>query len=983
MFNSSSVKKSLDLLVQRTTGFQLGTENLAISVEFAQTQLKNQVFTTTNANQILAKCKGLVEKYQLRGDDNKAETMAEAVQMLESRVKKQNSLNSVFDIVSLLLSLSKSATLYNYERLSKPRMHLTPDNNAAIWTEICNDAPLTGDHWSKETVDTDDSDNWSMNESEFLDTPIDEKIQDHACHLQATQSDSGIVSAAFSDYSKHNSIQSQLNQLDLRQEWQEHGETTDLLDTILDTQYWTSVGCRTLVQNVNYDSKDPCSLRPSIAHHESQSFAHLFRPLSSVKYVKEQEIVRECILLLAGLNTTMFAKDKQGKWKWTSKYSVTHLTDDSLANLIQNGVVSVANKIELLRVFATSILEQSFSSVWCVFASCILRHLEKWRKHLLVIEMGMLQPKLATETQTNSLIWLESHVAMHSIPVLCLAELIQHEAFSNPDLNCSKNSISTFTAKLLNLIYSRITIMQLQGNICQMHFLVELFIVTLSPLLDFLDNSMGQGKIDDLYNEFFFKMGEDIPKSNPDYWSKHIMLRSKDDVPIFMTQFISDIVHAIKISKLYTSKAGHCYDKAQQSIADILKLELTEFCKFTDVANPSECLKVKIDECFQNGQGHFEFKAPSIIDLNPKDSINSNWQPFETLIQTALAKALSASLHQSHVKFQDIVFLQSQFQSHLKILHGVFLLLMPDPMSFFCDQLFYKMESHWSGNNDLTRNPLVLQTLFLQVSLETNRDLHAYMDNFLWQWNDVAWMKQPNISKQSFFSKINVTYSCPWSIDLIVGNSGWILYNRIMSLIMYINYARFCLQRVQSWKQTCCGNTVSKSEPDRGVIRLRMKLLHFLISLQTYVMHGILQPESSVFLAMATKKTSVDELILLHSKFVRFLAERLFLTEKAWPILKEIYSILDMCIKIGGIIGTNDPLVFHSAGLNETPYQKSQPKKAEFNANSNLAKLVAMEFQLDDAIRFLVDSLNVMATHVDSSVSIETLALSLSFKNER
>ncbi|KAH9251649.1 hypothetical protein BASA81_010490 [Batrachochytrium salamandrivorans] len=994
-------KQALDRLVQRITGFQPGSENHTVSVKFAVFKFKQQIGLATDPKEIITRCKGLAEKYSLRGDDTKADTILEAVAMLQNIKQPFFSTNVIFDIIPLLFNLSESATAHDYERLPNKNLDLSSQSLLVTWSDICSTEPLVGGHWQQELYENDSSDGWSLDENGHQDhTQFYDGIESPPSSFNRTDS----ARSAKKMYPNANSSYDDtgittIDATHLQFESFELRSQSDMLEALFDAQYWTDAGRRTILHDVPFNPKDSCTLRPSIAYSESKNYDYLFRPLNSVCYVTEPEIIRESLFLLAGLNTTMFTKDQHGLWQWKNSFDVTHLTSTSLASIINEDILLVANEIEEIRSFISSVNQNPHSQTFSAFAASLSGYLLEWHHNLNSVEVKLLTPQLKSGEQTSSLMWLGKHINIHAASLLYIVRVIRKVDFLTMIGPPTTDVCSTHTAKLLNILFSMIIESELQGDIAQLRVLIELFVSTIRPLLDFLNDALNHGMINDQHCEFFLQVDNQITKTDANFWTHCIQPSFGAKIPVFMVPVVADIMHAMKISTFYASKYGNLAHHASESIADMFVNELGKLCDFEYQHEPHGHILAKTvalrwpDNTNKTNQA---FDANSYHRLL-FDTTKSHWRPFNHVVDLAMLAALRPPLQHLHIKFKDMVFTQDHFFVHLEVVHGVFLLLMPDPMTAFCEQLFVKMGSHERGSGELSCSSFALQAIFSEASIGILPMYCSHMDRFHLKWHDFEMLKTTPISPRLFFQNIKISYTCPWSLELVVGPSGWTVYSQVATFIMYINYACFCLQRARIRRRGYSDSNAIKDE--RETVGLRMKLHHFLISLRTYVLHGVLHSESSVLLSAVGTETTIDGLISLHSRFEASLSERLFLSDRAWPVLKEIYTILDMCIGEGSVPASNktsitQDLISKHPGrsdfavgmavsvLSKTSFDFTERFGSDSAASSETKRLLEIERQLDDSLRFLVDSLKVMAAHIDEGAAVEILALSLDFKTE-
>eukprot|EP00842_Homolaphlyctis_polyrhiza_P003327 jgi/Hompol1/3996/HPOL_000692-RA len=310
--------------------------------------------------------------------------------------------------------------------------------------------------------------------------------------------------------------------------------------------------------------------------------------------------------------------------------------------------------------------------------------------------------------------------------------------------------------------------------------------------------------------------------------------------------------------------------------------------------------------------------------------------PFSYAVNSALQAALHPYFTYYNEQFQQLMFVKGSLLETLSAVFGVFLHLSSEIMSIYSFEL---------------------------QRFENRIDLKAFQI----RWTVPSLVQLRSVKARDVFDNITIEYMCTWPSRLLFDKATWTIYQKVHSYVLYMNYARFSLQSVNALKQQ---NNNRDDLSLRQTAKMRMKLMHFINSLQTYVMHGVLQAQSKALLDTMRSETHMDGLMDQHTRFVESLEEHLFLTDRALALRKEIFGIFEMCIEMESIF----------VALQDTrTTTRLVPSPASFLAKARVspavARLIELERLYDDAVRFLVEGLTVMA--VRAGVSVEILALSL------
>ena len=214
----------------------------------------------------------------------------------------------------------------------------------------------------------------------------------------------------------------------------------------------------------------------------------------------------------------------------------------------------------------------------------------------------------------------------------------------------------------------------------------------------------------------------------------------------------------------------------------------------------------------------------------------------------------------------------------MQLLHDIHFLLRSDIMSPFTHNLFQKLES----GSFYHEGPLALQSIFCDAVLGQGLEHQIQLDAFNFHWeNQEAVFNAATPSK--VFDNICIEFVPPWPFNLVLCATGQRTYSRITRFILYMNYARHCLNRVRDWKTSedkSIQTQIHHRTAKKCMIQLRMLLMHFMTSVQTYVMHGVVHSESAALIGKLESAVSFDEVFAEHERTLKTISERLFLSEK-------------------------------------------------------------------------------------------------------
>ncbi|KAI8924754.1 Spc98 family-domain-containing protein [Entophlyctis helioformis] len=949
-------QQPLEALVQRVTGLQLGSENHTACVQYAAARIARHAFLETDDKRVAQRCHGLAEKYSLHGDQVKATALTNAITALESmrQTHSQSSYLAIFDVVALLLHLSVASDPHEYEPPAPGRGSPGDDADTVVsWKQICAEEPLRGEHWFP--VQRHRSPTRSRHDDELSDWALSDDDEQSRSSVPDRPLDADVISSAATSVARFQEPMNPMDHPSVRLAALDLGVdmSSDEYELFRKRQYWDA-GRVTHIQDTAYHPKDPNTLRPAIATCESQSSDHYFRPLSTVHYVTEMDVVRECLFVLQGMPSTMFKQEADGSWSWLAAFSVSHLSDGALASLVNGDILPLANDAETVRAFTAVTLDRGGLQTLCAFASSVDSYMADWRNALVELELDLLVPWSASpELPVASLIWLIERIRPLSVPINLIAAFLGTNRLQLQSQQASRRQTAT---RLLGSLYDTVLYYQLQNETRHAQVFVEMLVASLQPLLSALDHALMHGLIPDPFDEFFLESESDIYRSDPTFWGRCCRVSDAAAVPVFMRDSAETVVHAIKIAMLTTRPLGVSRDGGQY-LTDAFNAHLGRLSGFmvasADSRSPLDAFSHRL-----------VFSSTSLA------------RPFDRAMLSALSDALAPHLAHSHSDFVQLAFTAGRLRDHLAAMHSVFLFLSSDVMSVFSDRVFAKMDAGLLRKS----GPMFLQTVFSETVLEQQLEDRIRLDAFTLRWLDLALLSAGTgaVSHyRSVFSNIRIDYDAPWPVSLIMDPGVVRVYNKVAAFVLTMGYARHSLQRAQRWKR-------GLGRQGREGIQLRMKLMHFVTSMQSYVMHGVLQAGSVELLGTIEAEPTMDAVGQRHADFVGVLADRLFLTDRAAPILQEIHAVFDLCIELDRVMAdaaVAEPGLSADA-RSRAGHQPHQHAGRDLGvSHAAVARLGEMERQVDDVTRFLVEGLTVMAAQ--AGVAVEILALLIGGHRDR
>lgn len=141
---------------------------------------------------------------------------------------------------------------------------------------------------------------------------------------------------------------------------------------------------------------------------------------------------------------------------------------------------------------------------------------------------------------------------------------------------------------------------------------------------------------------------------------------------------------------------------------------------------------------------------------------------------------------------------------------------------------------------------------------------------------------------------VRLTYKLPWPVRLVITKDSIAGYQSILTFLLQLRRAVTVLPAL-----TITGPTTPDDTDERSAYYgLRVRLLWFTLTVQTYLTTLVLAPEIARMRADLEKAEDVDAMIEVHSGFTRRVADEACLGGKLQPIMECMLDVLDLAIRL-------------------------------------------------------------------------------------
>jgi len=183
-------------------------------------------------------------------------------------------------------------------------------------------------------------------------------------------------------------------------------------------------------------------------------------------------------------------------------------------------------------------------------------------------------------------------------------------------------------------------------------------------------------------------------------------------------------------------------------------------------------------------------------------------------------------------------------------------------------------------------------------------------------------------------TSIELTYSVPWPISIVLNAEGMAAYNKIFRLLLQIKRSLWALGRIHS-KELIAKLRQHEEEEDEEedpevspalrlhrVLLLRSWLLHFAGSVHAHVMSRVLHPEGDALArevaGMAEEEDDdldLDRVIKTYKKHLEMVADRCFLHPSAARLREAVDAALAVCLRLADSVSAGEDEEEDACGL--------------------------------------------------------------------
>lgn len=406
------------------------------------------------------------------------------------------------------------------------------------------------------------------------------------------------------------------------------------------------------------------------------------------------------------------------------------------------------------------------------------------------------------------------------------------------------------------------------------------------PFLTFVKNWIMYGDLQDPYKEFFVDIIDKI--NDDDIWTVKYQIVYKN-IPNFLSRDLAikifEIGKCINFIRNYCGESGYSLSVIKKEINEQIESSKNKM-DIVDGENEPAVTKEKFVD-IKSYKDCYDFLC-SLDDTNNEEKVNTTSMSFLT--------SLISQVHLLHSLINkeliNILYSKFHFKDNLTAINRYLLLGQGDMMQSLMESLFDELKkpaSHIYKHN-------------LQANLETAiRASNA-------KYNDAECLKKLNIklmdasTGDTGWDIFLLEYNVEVPLTVIFNKSLLKEYQKLFFFFWKLKRLEYS-QNHQIWRKfmTYSHTLRDKFNVMRTVIQRSMlfnqQVIHFVSNLHNFIGLEVLETQYKKIIDKLPSVTSLDELIMLHKKFVDNVINQSLLNAENNSIYKKILQIFELIIR--------------------------------------------------------------------------------------
>ena len=248
----------------------------------------------------------------------------------------------------------------------------------------------------------------------------------------------------------------------------------------------------------------------------------------------------------------------------------------------------------------------------------------------------------------------------------------------------------------------------------------------------------------------------------------------------------------------------------------------------------------------------------------------------QSLVQKRYVRASGAVMRLLNTTFM--------LTEHFRTVRLFFLMEAGDVMHQFYSDIFQRILNQEPWQHDSYLNAMFQEALQTRFCSVFGKDI-----------NVICTEVSKEISMNIVLS-LSMEYEVQWPLNIIFNEEVMHTYNETFRFLLQVKWAKWCLEGLRQRTDTWVALPPGLRHKVQLLHHLKSQLLHFINSLNNYLMTRILHSVGLEFQEDITKAGDIDTLVSVHDKYVNTIFDRCLLNKKASYIKEAILKILNLTL---------------------------------------------------------------------------------------
>eukprot|EP00731_Ephydatia_muelleri_P023846 Em0016g117a len=249
---------------------------------------------------------------------------------------------------------------------------------------------------------------------------------------------------------------------------------------------------------------------------------------------------------------------------------------------------------------------------------------------------------------------------------------------------------------------------------------------------------------------------------------------------------------------------------------------------------------------------------------------------FQSLVQKRYVRASGAVMRLLHTRYM--------LMEHFRTVRLFFLMEAGDVMHQFYSDIFQRILNQEPWQHDSYLNAMFQEALQMRFCSVFGKDISV-----------VCTEVSKDISMNIVLS-LSMEYEVQWPLNIIFNEEAMHTYNETFRFLLQVKWAKWCLEGLRQRTDTWVALPPDLRHKVQLLHHLKSQLLHFINSLNNYLMTRILHSVGLEFQEDIAKAEDIDTLVSVHDKYVNTIFDRCLLNKKASYIKEAIMKILNLAL---------------------------------------------------------------------------------------